>query len=781
MTRLLILLAALNVLHTASADELRFDNKAAWQDWQMPHGLIEFTADGQLGLVKYRKEIDAVQNAHLYSHPTQQRGENVSGGIWATGSNAAAAARIIDGDPQSYWQPDMADPLKDWFIDIDLGRAVLARQIVLRFPDEEGARPLRQFTVYATTGARILATQDVFKYEPVYRTSKPNTATEVVIPLEYAAQDTVIAVDPGMNLDLAYENRYQVIQYLSIVAEEQHADAALAEVEVLTVGDNISIGTKERGFFQNGTVAVQPVNLFDADINTKALITSGRGDQGWEAAGTWFYVDLGAVFFVDELFLYVLRQFEGTSGSHRGSAGSGHRILYSDGRRSTRSSLPGPEPFDYSELLTHENPRDQDLYRIRYKFKKRSMRHLFWHGLSDQGWLESRWAEFMLFSPGYPAQVTLRSDFIDLATTSGDGRPKVIRHLSWRADLPTGTRLQLRSRSGNQLQNVYTFYDRKGEAVTEEKWLSSPKVLRGNVDSTLATGEDWDSWSNEYQASEEPFQSASPRRYVQLEMILSTNDPEVAPTVQALSIEFEDALLQGANGSIAPRRARPNEETRFTYTLWPQADADDNGFDLLRFILPATASDVSLSVGGQATAPASIQQEGDSLFVALPNTIALDSVEVVFTTRVVENATLFTLDLGTSERPGLWQSVEAATRRANIVMLPELIGSSELIGNLSIDSPIITPNGDGTNDRVQISFVAYKVIDSTPRVQIHDLSGQLIAELLPSALDGADHTYTWAGRNLHGAIVPPGIYLCSIDLGADAGKDTALRTIAVAY
>jgi hypothetical protein len=30
-------------------------------------------------------------------------------------------------------------------------------------------------------------------------------------------------------------------------------------------------------------------------------------------------------------------------------------------------------------------------------------------------------------------------------------------------------------------------------------------------------------------------------------------------------------------------------------------------------------------------------------------------------------------------------------------------------------------------------------------------------------------------------MVPPGVYLYRIDLGAEAGKDTALRTIAVAY
>ncbi|MDE2742377.1 MAG: hypothetical protein OXI58_12375 [Gemmatimonadota bacterium] len=35
-------------------------------------------------------------------------------------------------------------------------------------------------------------------------------------------------------------------------------------------------------------------------------------------------------------------------------------------------------------------------------------------------------------------------------------------------------------------------------------------------------------------------------------------------------------------------------------------------------------------------------------------------------------------------------------------------------------------------------------------------------------------------RATQGDLVPPGTYLCRIDLAADAGDDTALRTIAVA-
>ncbi len=762
------------------AEMLRFDSAEKWQSWTIPTGVVQVDAEGVVRLTKYRKEVDAIRDAHLFAHSTQRRGE-VVGGIWQAGSGSATAANAIDGDLATFWRPDPTDELKTWFLDIDLGRAVLARRIRLTFPDQEGARPLRQFTVYATTGARIQATDDVFKFEPVYRTTQPNTATDIAIPLQYAAQDTVIAVDPGMELDWAFENHYQVIQYLSIVAEEQHADAALAEVEVWSVGDNISIGSQQRGSFLNGTVAAAPANLFDADINTNNLITSGRGDQGWEGAGTWFYVDMGAVFFVDELFIYVLRRFEGTTGSHRGSAGSGHRILFSDGSRSVGTSLPVPAPLDYSELLTHDNPAAAGLYRIRYKFRPRQMRYLFWHGLSDQGWLEAKWAEFMLFSPGYPAQVVLTSGFMDLGAEAGDGQPKVIKALHWDAAQPPNTQLRLRSRSGNTLTPVYTFFNKIGEEITEEKWNSSPKVLRGPVDSTLVVGEDWDAWSNFYQHSGETFKSQSPRRFVQLELILATDDPAVAPTVNELSIEFDAALLQSARGRIEPRSAPLNAATVFTYTLLPSAGADDVGFDLMRFDLPGPLNLPSVRVEkGAATISAEASLRGDSLLIALPAPVRGDSVRVHFTTHLVRNATLFALDLGSSAHPGLWQSVEPAARRAHIVMLPELTNSSQLIDDFFISSPTLTPNGDGINDQLAVRFIVLKVEGREPHVHVFDLAGREVAVLTPVA-EGLHHLFTWDGTRASGTAVEPGIYVLRVDLGADAGDDTILRTISVAY
>ena len=308
-----------------------------------------------------------------------------------------------------------------------------------------------------------------------------------------------------------------------------------------------------------------------------------------------------------------------------------------------------------------------------------------------------------------------------------------------------------------------------------------PKVLKGTIDTILVVGEDWDAWSNVYQASGETFQSASPRRFVQLEMILATDDPHVAPAVDALAIEFTDALVQEARGQIWPREARLNEDTRFTYTLWPSTDGQDSGFDRLRLHIPGAATgDVGLRIGGEEVAPDSVKLHGDSLLVSLPRIVVADSVEVDFTARIWDNAALFALDLGMGERPGIWQSVVPSERRANIVLLPDLPGQSALVGDVKIAPVAFTPNGDGVNDAVEVSFMVFKAQGIQPRVQIFDVAGRLVAQPDGSEVAGRWH-FRWSGQTANGALALPGMYLCRIDPGTASGSAAILRTLAVAY
>ena len=449
----------------ASSETLTFQGQDAWATWQAPFGLTEVGENGQLQLVKFRKDINAVADAHRFSYESKSRGRT-TGGIWEAVSNPADADNIIDGDLQTFWRPDPADAVEDWAIEIDLGRAVLAREIRLTFPDEEGARPFRQFTVYGSTGTRISVQDDMVMLEPLFRTTRPNAASEIVIPLGFTARDTVLQLDEGLGIDPVTKNNYRVIQRIRIEAEEKTPDAALAEIEVRGIGDNISIGTMQRGRFVNGINSVDPQNLFDADMNTNNLIGSSYGSLGWKDGGGVVWSGFGGGGSLSMNSFSIPSDPTRAWWAFRSVAPARViRCSIQTATRSLSSNLPVPDAFDYTELLTHINPNADRLLYIRYMFKPRKMRYFFWHGIKDTGWGIVKWAEFMLFSPGYPAEVVLHSDFIDLGQTSGDGRPKVIKSLSWDAELAAGTRLQLRSRSGNSLEPVYTFYNKIGELV----------------------------------------------------------------------------------------------------------------------------------------------------------------------------------------------------------------------------------------------------------------------------------------------------------------------------
>jgi hypothetical protein len=414
-------------------------------------------------------------------------------------------------------------------------------------------------------------------------------------------------------------------------------------------------------------------------------------------------------------------------------------------------------------------------------FRPRKIRHLFFHALFDRGWYTHP-MEFMLFNEGHPARVVARSDFIDLGQVQGDLRPKALRDVSWEAELPPDTRMQLRTRSGNELGAFFTFFNKAGESVTQDKWNSLPKVVRGPVDTAVAVGQNWSPWSNEYQHSGEAFKSPSPRRYIQLEVILSTEDRLVGPILRSLSVEFDDALLREAFGSVVPRSVTANVDTGFVYTLVPKSGVGDSGFDVLRMVAPGpvVTEDVYVEIGGRRVTPLALEAHDDSLLITLAEVVVVDSVEIGFRTHVLDNASVVSLDIANTARPGLWQSVEAAQSQSNVVFLSDLPGSSSLIRGLSMRPDVITPNGDGVNEQLEFEFAVLKVDSDNASIRIFDLTGRLVAELREGAGSGVV-SFAWTGIDDQGRPVPPGIYLASIEVRSQSGVDRVIRPFAVAY
>jgi hypothetical protein len=83
---------------------------------------------------------------------------------------------------------------------------------------------------------------------------------------------------------------------------------------------------------------------------------------------------------------------------------------------------------------------------------------------------------------------------------------------------------------------------------------------------------------------------------------------------------------------------------------------------------------------------------------------------------------------------------------------------------------IITPNGDGWNDKVIFEFDNPQLLPLTGK--IYDISGASVSNL--KAGPNPDSTLEWDGKDSGGKVVPGGIYLYQIDLGGSMESGTVV-------
>ena len=747
------------------AERLVITSANIWENWVYPAGALRLDAAGSVRPVRIGKGIDPLSAA----------------AIRGVGAAQSTAAHAFDGDLATSWKPPPGTAPKDWWLEIDLGQVFPVQQIRLRFA--RGAPPLPFFNVSLSKGERFINSANVVvEGTLIYSHSRHFAFNE--------ARDVTIDLDD------------ELVQVLRIEAtRETTSTPALAEIQVRAFGDNIAFDLIAKG----GTVDVEaaivavagiPSVMFDGNMSTMWRVNPlAKGSSGGSETFGDYRIDLGATYWIDSVWL--LGEPLGIPPRLRQSYANflSYQLQYSDGSLAPDGSLAWQPlasiPLDPRNLFDVRNFRhDVPLIAARYLrliYPTSQGGYIIGGGLSgsdfdNTGRLDGLGlvSEFQVYGEGHPARVVLRSPVIDLGTNWN------ITAIDWEIDVPLGAQFALRSRTGDRVVEEMRYFDKNGKEVSKRRYEKLIASFRGPIETTLQPGDGWSVWSEEYIHAGTRFRSPSPRRYVQLKAELHADDPQAGLALDALILNYSRPLARSAIGEVHPTHVEPGEQTDFTYFLRPEFARDSQGFEAIALEASVPLAFRTLQIDGTSV-NAEIKKTDAGFRLHLPAPVAAaERVELGFAATVFQNNTRFRAFLErVNGSDTLRQQVDPGDA------IPELAGTGDvvalpinegLLAQLDIGNGIFTPNGDGINDALVISFDVLKVIDARPiDARIFDLHGRLVRTLRDASGVAGHYQLTWDGRRNSGAMARPGLYLLRLRVAGDSLTRTLIRSIGLSY
>ena len=805
-------------------DQVVIDQAAHWAAWEAPIGTHVITAAGAVVPRFLRRDINAALNAMEFETP-EAGGDTLVGGIRRAGSSAAQAPFIMDGDQDTYWEPDSTDPLQDWFVDVELGRSVIAKRVVVRFAqagdpflkfrvllsDGRGhpERPLKFFRVGQVTYPNKTERELSFEVRP-QRPLPAGVAGEVaqVVRFQALASDSTrgAAVDRATYEALAPADqgtveyfRQTVIGRQILIDEQTHRELPaeergqvryfrrerprLAELEVYTLGDNVvnltqRLRNRDVSIFDNILLALATDGLFRSFYPLRIYDSVRDRNQ--------LLVDLGARFWLDRVRLV----------SAEGPL-SAYQLRISDGSLDPDGSL-------LWETLAERQNRESFL-QLEEQFPLREVRYLELRRLelvlTGERTETGNLSEIQAYGEGYVSKVELESPVIRL------GSSRIFSAVEWDGDQPPGTQLEIRTRSGDEVIEERRYFDVVGQEISQEAWESIRyEKNRGEVLVREIPGPGWSNWSAVYLTSGEPFKSPSPRRFAQAQLRLVTQEPLRTAQMRSLRLKLAPPLVDQTFAEVWPiDGVEPGADQLFSMYIRSVFGPGNSGFDRIRLHSSSSVpielvsfrqgTEAQLRAGtGRELWPGPLdlaQLEDGSAELAFPAPVTggRSLYEARFRTRVFLSGTVFGAELQRTTRPGIVQAISegdagSLVASQSLVVVAD-VENFPLLDQVRSLPQVFTPNGDGINDQTEIRFTIYRLIRARRiEVGIYDLVGRPVRELsLRRENPSGDHSVVWDGRDDAGALVQPGTYLARVAFAADvgAGKTQAASLVGVVY
>ena len=555
------------------------------------------------------------------------------------GSNLELAPNLVDGDPMTFWEPDRNDPTEDWWVEISLGRTIPVERIRLQYVDEELGDPFRRLLLFLEDAQFPLVEEDAnFQFEVLEPLPGINEdRREIVIDAEQTS-GLLLAAKSGLveerleqpraslswNGKLVETIRFQVTDTKGGRAEEIAESEYLAlpveargDIEYLSKsetgrGEPVDSTTYfelpadrrgERRFFRRELPRLAEVdvwgwgdnvafNMIEGGGSILQQLPSGGGEQAFDGVLASFYqnnywleetptenmmiADLGGTVWAKEFRVLSQGYFQSPSIRGyllRGSAGerdSEGQLKFT--RISSQEREINSSVGFFLELADVLEPARQ----VRF-FEFRALEN-------DPGGTVtiSRTpgiGEFMVFSEGPPAEAILTSGPLTVPEQSN------LVSINWEAQTPPGTSVELRTRTGSEVERQIKYYNSGGGEVTAKKHKTLAFFLRGPIDTVFVPTADWSEWSEAYVRPGSEITSPSLRRFVQIEARLKAEAGADSPAIKSVSMEYTDPSVVGLAGEIWPQEVVPGRRDTFAVFVSAAVVEHPNpspGFDELR-------------------------------------------------------------------------------------------------------------------------------------------------------------------------------------------------------
>ncbi len=813
-------------------NQVRINEPEHWRAWDAPTGVQVVREDGTVEPRFLHRGIEVAHNApdFVYINPFVSQ-DTLQGGISEVGTNRHQAPLVLDSNSETYWEPLRTAPLDQWFLEVDLGRAVIAHRVVLRFAAAGQGDPFLKFRVMASDGLRFGQGRDQRRrFFRVGLETRPNKNQR-----EYTFEiESERPVPAGIEGEIIHFLRIDILDTDGPRAEEINAEtyALLAEEDRgavdffrVTVGgreiliaerDYFELPEQERGpvrYYRHERPRLAEVEVYALGQNivqlTQSEIERGADESGFEflfrkifsdglysssfdvpiydpvADEHQLKIDLGAQYWLDRIkLLSPANEMPPLAYQMRVSDGSlspnGERIWTSFGER---RNLGG-----YQHL--------EERFALR-EVRFIEVRHLEFNPNEQvDGFL----SEIQAYGEGYVSEVEMTSPFIAL------DRPRLFSTVEWEGEEPPGTRVEVRTRSGDEVLEIPHYYAVTGREISRALWEVLPENRRPPVVIEKVAGPNWSNWSEIYEASGIPFKSPSPRAFAQAQVRLFSREPLRAAKIRDLRLRFEPPLIDKMVGEIWPVwQVEPGVEHVFTLYLRAEFAAGNPGFDRLRLrsssaapielLSVRTGGDAALRTGaGRDLWPGELDLEEGAegeIELTFPEPVLRGTpiYQIEFRTKVFLQSTTFSTELERASRPGRVQMVSSGDASSlissqSLVVVSDL-EQTRLLVDMAVVPAVFSPNGDGINDRTAVELSIFHLEGTKElRVVIYDLSGRRVRDL--SANTGhpsGERRIEWDGRDEAGVVVAPGIYLARAGFSTDSGAEgtQASRVVQVVY